>query len=299
MASPQAEKFCARMLQFQREVGESGGSPESFRKHSDAMCSELGIPFDVKLTPVKQVRAAWADEPGVAPKQRVLLYVHGGGFICGSAQSHARFAVQLGRRIDARPLLAEYRLAPEHQFPLQIEDCADAYEWLIESGVDARDIVFAGDSAGGNLAITAQLMALRRGLPAPAATFAMSPLLDFEASGASYEYNANKDLFANADACRMVAGAYLGAMTDLRNPVATPLFADLSGISPLYVQVGGDEVLVEDSVWIVDRAKAAGVVAELDVVPEMQHLFQTDVGVMPEGTAGVDRGAAFLRRFLR
>lgn len=298
MASPPAERFNARLVRWAKEAGEGSG-PEAFRACSRSMFSDIGEQFPLTLTPAGHgVRAMWADEPGRKSSEIILLFFHGGAFTCGSPETHGRFAIQLARRIGARALLADYRLTPEHQFPTQIEDCATVYEWLIESGVDPKRIAIAGESAGGNLCFTAQLLALRRGAPVPAATYSMSPWLDFEATGESYVANAQKDVVSGAEMTRFMAQQYVGQGGDVRNAIASPLYADLTGFSPVFVQVGGNEVLVDDSRKVVERACAAGVIAELDVVPEMQHMFQFDAGVMPEADAAYDRGGAFIRRFL-
>jgi len=300
MASAQAEKFNANLVRWAREAA-AGGGPEAFRACSRQLFDSLGAQFPLVLRSVDapNVRAAYADEPGRNRGANVLLFFHGGAFTCGSPQTHARFAIQLSRRIGARALLVDYRLSPEHIFPKQIEDCVAVYEWLLASGVPAERIVFAGESAGGNLCFSAQLMALRRGLPAPAVTYAMSPWLDFDATGHSYTENAGRDLVSSAETTRVMSRMYLGAGVDSRDPVATPLHGDISGLSPLFVQVGGHEVLVDDSRRVVERARAAGINAKLDVVPEMQHMYQFDAGVMPEADASYDRAAAFINAHLR
>jgi epsilon-lactone hydrolase len=300
MATIEAARFNTRLVQWAKEAAEGGGA-EGFRACSKRLFDEIGAPFPVIFESVSSgnVHAAYADEPGTLPANRVLLFFHGGAFTCGSSQTHARFAIQLGRRIGARALLVDYRLSPEHIFPTQIEDCAAAYAWLLSSGVDPARIVIAGESAGGNLCFTAILRALRQGLPAPAAIYSMSPWLDFDATGTSYTANAKADLVSSAETTRSMSRMYLGPGVDSRDPIASPLHADLSGLPPVLVQVGGDEVLVDDARSVVARARDAGVVAELDIVPEMQHMYQFDAGVMPEADASYDRAAAFIGRFLR
>ena len=300
MASPQADRFAARMRQFAVDAAEAPPGPEGFRGSAAGLFESFGVHFPLVLTEhqVNQTKAVFADEPGVPAPERVLLFLHGGSFICGSASTHARYAVQLGRRIGARAVLVDYRLAPEHQHPAQINDCADVYEWLLGQGTASERIAIAGESAGGNLTISAQLEALRRGLPAPAATYTMSPWLDFEALSESYVTNAAKDACSSAETTRGICTMYFGEEGDRRSPRVSPLYADLSGLSPLFVQVGGDEVLLDDSRALVERARRYGVTAELDVVPDMQHMFQFDAGVMPEANAAYDRGAAFLNRYL-
>jgi monoterpene epsilon-lactone hydrolase len=300
MASIEAARFNTRLVGWAKEAGEGGG-PEAFRACSKRLFEGLGAPLPVAFEGVSSgtARAVYADEPGGLRAKSVLLFFHGGAFTCGSPETHARFAIQLGRRIGARALLVDYRLSPEYIFPTQIEDCAAVYAWLLSSGVDPARIAVAGESAGGNLCFTAILKALRQGLPAPAVIYAMSPWLDFDATGASYSANATADLVSGAEMTRIMSRMYLGPGVDSRDPVATPLYANLRGMPPVLVQVGGDEVLVDDARSVVARARSAGVIAELDIVPEMQHMYQFDAGVMPEADASYDRAAAFIGRFLR
>jgi monoterpene epsilon-lactone hydrolase len=300
VASAQAARFNKRLSQWAEEAGKGGG-PGAFRACSERLFGDLGAHFPVSFEDVAagSARAVYTDEPGRPRENNLLLFFHGGAFTCGSPQTHARFAIQLGRRIGARALLVDYRLSPEYIFPTQIEDCAAVYGWLIASGVDPARIVVAGESAGGNLCFTAVQMALRQGLPAPAAIYSMSPWLDFDAAGASYTANAKSDLVSGAETTRIMSRTYLGPGVDSRDPVATPLSADLHGMPPSFVQVGGDEVLVDDARSVVARARAAGVIAQLDVVPEMQHMYQFDAGVMPEADASYDRAAAFINQFIR
>lgn len=297
MASAEAERFHDRLRRWSAEAA-ADMSTDGFRACSKSMFDDLGVAMDVQLSPVNapDVRGVWADVPGDPVYRNVLLFFHGGAFMAGSAETHARFAVAFGRLIGARALLADYRLMPDYRYPTQINDSADVYAWLIAGGNDPRNIVFAGESAGGNLCFTAQLEALRRGLPAPAATYSMSPFLDFEALGVSYVDNAESDLVSAAEMSRYMGRTYLGEAIELAS--VCPIRANLQGMSPCFVQVGGAEVLVSDSEQMVDALRAAGVEAELDVVPEMQHMYQFEAGVMPEATASYARAAAFVRRFL-
>lgn len=297
MISAEAERFHDRLRQWALDAA-ADPSPEGFRASSRTLFAALGRPFAVKLTPLAdgRVRGVWADEPGVEPGDNVVLFLHGGGFQSGSAETHARFAIEFGRLIGGRALMADYRLMPERIYPTQVEDCADVYQWLLGTGVDPRKVVFVGESAGGNLCFTVQLEALRRGLPAPGAAYAMSPWLDFEALGESYESNRTADLVSGAETTRFLGQLYVGEGGDVR--AASPLHADVSRLAPAFVQTGGGEVMVSDTEAIVARLRASGVEAQADIVPAMQHMFQFEAGVMPEASAAYERAAAFVRRVL-
>lgn len=298
MSSVEAQAYKDHLLEFGAASATGPADIESARRLADSLISGLGAPVPMTVESVQDggVKGAWVTPEGVRGRS-ILMITHGGGYMAGSALTHARVSARLARHLDARAFVVDYRLAPEHTFPAQIEDCFAAYRWLLERAGGPQRIVFAGESAGGALCITTQLMALQHGLAAPAAGFAMSPWLDFECLGGSHVENVDKDVSGSPDTTRAVSGLYLGD-TDPRNPLACPLYASLKGLAPLYAQVGGDEIIVDDARRLVERAHLHGVEADLDIVPGMQHMFQLCAGVMPEADAALQRGAAFLRRHL-
>jgi monoterpene epsilon-lactone hydrolase len=237
--------------------------------------------------------AMWA-VPKEGAEDRVLLCMHGGGFVSGSIYSHRKLFGHLAKATGARALIFDYRLAPEHTHPAQVDDATAVYEWLLDQGTDADRIAFAGDSCGGGLSITTQLRARERGLPLPAAALPFSPWVDMEAIGESYGTNAEKDAFFSADFVRSLAGIYLGE-GDPGDPLANPLYADLSGLGPIYIQVGGDEVLLDDAYRLEEHARKAGVDVRLDVFPDMQHTFQMAAGRAPEADEAIRRMAGWVR----
>jgi epsilon-lactone hydrolase len=224
-----------------------------------------------------------------------LLCMHGGGFVSGSISSHRKLFGHLAKATAARALILEYRLAPAHTHPTQVDDATAAYRWLLDQGISPGHIAFAGDSCGGGLSITTQLRARDRGLPLPAAAMPFSPWVDMEATGESYETNRDKDAFFSADVVRELAGIFLGAGGDRRDPLANPLYADLFGLGPLYIQVGGDEVLLDDARQLDEHARKAGVDVRLDVFPGMQHTFQMAAGRAPEADEAMSKMAAWVR----
>lgn len=238
--------------------------------------------------------AMWAVPKRSVP-DRVLLCMHGGGFISGSIYSHRKLFGHLAKAAGVRALMFAYRLAPEHTHPAQVNDAVCAYGWLLDQGIEADHIVFTGDSAGGGLSITTQLLARERGLPLPAAAMPFSPWVDIEAIGESYDTNRDRDPFFRRETVRRIAGTFLGEGGDPRDRLANPLHAGLTGLVPTYIQVGGDETLLDDAHRLAAHARRAGVEVRLDVFPGMLHTFQMAAGRVPEADEAVHRMAGWVR----
>ncbi len=169
------------------------------------------------------------------------------------------------------------------------------YQWLLDQGIHANRMAIAGDSAGGGLSIAATLLIRDRGLPVPAAVMPLSAWFDMASTGGSLEFNSGKDLLFNIPWIKNMAGMYLGEKGDPHDPYASPLYADLTGLPPVYMHVGGDEMLLGDSVRLADRARKAGVDVSLDVFPGMQHSFQMAAGRAPEADDSIARFAAWVK----
>lgn len=240
------------------------------------------------------VPAMWA-VPKDAAEDRVLLCIHGGGFVGGSKYSHRKMFGHLAKATGARALLFDYRLVPGHAHPAQVDDATAVYRWLLDQGVSADHIAFTGDSSGGGLVITTQLRARDQGLPLPAASMPFSPWVDMEATGASFATNRERDGFFSREVVLQLAGIFLGEAGDPRDPLANPLYADLSGLGPVYVQTGGDEVLLDDAKLLAEHARRAGVEVRLDVFDGMQHTFQMAAGRAPEADDAIGRMADWVR----
>jgi epsilon-lactone hydrolase len=198
---------------------------------------------------------------------RVLLCMHGGGFIGGSIYSNRKMFGHLAKATGARALLFDCRLAPEYTHPAQVDDATAVYRWLLDHGISADHIAFTGDSCGGGLAITTQLRARELRLPLPAAAMPFSPWVDMEATVESYVTNRDRDAFFSSGLVRGLAGIFLGEGGNPRDPLANPLYADLSGLGPIYIQAAGDEVLLDDARLLDEHARKAGVEVRLDVFP--------------------------------
>ncbi|MBN2026113.1 MAG: alpha/beta hydrolase [Actinobacteria bacterium] len=237
--------------------------------------------------------AAWFDPPG-ADKDRVLLYIHGGGWVVGSINSHKRIAGEIAKVAGCRALMVDYRLAPEHKFPAAVDDCVASYRWLLSQGYRPENIVIAGDSAGGGLTMST-LVALRdAGDPLPAAGMLLCPGTDMTLEGGSIISNARKDAMLNEKIARMWAGLYIGD-ADPRDPLASPVYANLEGLPPLYIQAGSGEIILDCARQMAEAAESCSVPVELDIFDEMFHDWQLFFNFIPEGRDAVDRLGRFCR----
>jgi len=191
-------------------------------------------------------------------------------------------------------LAINYRLAPEHPFPAPLEDAMAAYRWMLQQGLNPEDIAFAGDSAGGNLVLAAMLSLRERGAPLPVAGVLMSPWTDLAATGESYVSRADADPIHQRPMILALAKNYLGENGDPRNPLASPLYAELAGLPPLLIQVGDRETVLDDSIMFADKARVAGVDVELQIWDGMIHVFQMFGAELPEACRAIDSIAKFL-----
>ncbi|WP_441249844.1 alpha/beta hydrolase [Kitasatospora sp. McL0602] len=241
--------------------------------------------------PALELTPAGATGPGR------LLYLHGGGYLIGSPETHAGLVGELARRAGLVAISVDYRLAPEHPFPAAVEDGLAAYRELLATGMDPRHLVLAGDSAGAGLSLATLLAAREAGLPQPAAVVLFSPWVDLTVSGASIRTKEDADpIFVEAD-IRAYAELYLGT-ADPSGPLASPIFADLGGLPPLLVQVGSDEVLLDDAVRLAGRAGADEVEVTLEIGPGLPHVYQHHFGRLDEADAALERAARFLTTHL-
>jgi epsilon-lactone hydrolase len=253
------------------------------------------VPDDVLVTKVTAggVPAHWLDAPG-ADADRALLFLHGGGFELGSVRSDGELAARLGRAGRLRVLFPEYRLAPEHHFPAAIDDVLAAWHWLrADQGLSAGSIAVAGDSAGGGLAVALLVAARDAGEARPAAAALMSPTVDLTSSGASMSERVEQDPISTPAMLRQFASDYL-AGADPKTPLASPLFASLSGLPPLLIQVGTSDLLLSDSERLAAAATEAGVDVTLEVGEGLPHVYQLLLGT-PEAAEATERIGKFLR----
>ena len=269
---------------------------QQMRADWDAAFSARARDWTVDRFAIGAMDAEWIAAPAADPAH-AILYLHGGGFRIGSIASHRDLIQRLSEAARARVLAIDYRLSPEHLFPAPVEDALVAWRWLLDQrGAPAR-IAIAGDSAGGGLALSCMLAARAAGLPLPCAAYLMSPWTDMTASGATYDTRAARDPMHQRAMILGMAKGYLGKTGDARDPLASPLFAEFSGLPPLLIQCGGREVILDDSRVLADRVRAAGVDVELDLYEDMIHVFQT-YAELPDAEKALARAGVFLdRRF--
>lgn len=252
---------------------------------------------DYTETDAKGVRAMWAVPKDCNPDQ-VILCFHGGGYFVGSMYTHRKMYAHLAKRIGSRALIINYSLVPEHTHPTQVNEGVKAYAWLLEQGIKPGHIAFAGDSAGGGMVVSVMLGVKKAGLPLPVAGMAMSPWVDMEGTGESMKTNTGRDLIFNIEWVKSMAVMFVGANSNLKDPLASPLYGDLKGLPPIYLHVGGDELLLDDSIRLAEAADKAGVDVRVDVFPGMQHTFQMAAGRAPESDESLKRFAEWIKPLL-
>lgn len=264
------------------------------RENFETMFAAFPVAADVvfETATVGGVPARWATAPGVA-KDRVLLYLHGGGYILGSSLAYRALYSGLARAAGARGLALDYRLAPENPFPAAVDDAVAGYRGLLGQGIAPGDIAIAGDSAGGGLTVAMLVAARDAGLPMPAAAVAISPFADLAATGASIASKAAEDPSLNSEGLAGMAGTYLNGASP-RNPLASPIYANLAGLPPLLIQVGSVEILLDDSIRLAARAGEANLDVKLEIWAGMPHVWHGFASMLSEGRDAIDQAGAFL-----
>jgi epsilon-lactone hydrolase len=262
----------------------------------EQMAAMFPVAADIKREPVTAngVKAEWVSAPE-ADSGRAILYLHGGGYVIGSINTHRALAARLSRAAKARVLVIDYRLAPEHPFPAAVDDSLAAYRWMLAQGLKPSRIAVSGDSAGGGLT-AATLVAIRDAkLPVPAAGALLSPWVDLEGIGESMTSKDSIDPIVHKDGLLGMAKAYLGGQNP-RTPLAAPLYADLTGLPPLLIQVGTSETLLDDASRLVERAKKAGVNVTYEPWENMIHVWHLFAPMLDEGQQAIEKIGAFVRK---
>ncbi len=292
------EKVRALLASYPSEISEK--TIEELRALTDEWAGFWALPHGVSVEALGMggVPAERVVAPG-ARDDAVLLYLHGGGYTLGSSASTRPLAAALSEATGAAVFVPAYRLAPEHRFPAALEDAVTAFRWLLGEGIPPARIAVGGDSAGGGLAVTTLLALRDEGHPLPAAGICLSPWLDLTCSSGSYRTKAGTDPILTRRNARWLASLYLGEAAP-ENPLASPLFADLRGLPPLLVQVGSEEVLLDEALAFRRRAEEAGVEVTLEVWDEMIHVWHIFFAMLEEARRAIRGiGAYYRERIVR
>ena len=292
--SPELERVIA--LVKGREADESQGATEGRRRSFEQMVDGFTIDVAARYSRLNAggVTSEWVTAES-ASDSRVVLYLHGGGYIIGSPRTHRPLMAELSQASKGRVLGLDYRLAPEHPFPAPVEDSVAAYRWLLSEGYDPARIAVAGDSAGGGLTVAMMVQARYLGLPMPGAAVCISPWVDMEGLGESMETRAAADPMVGKENLMVSAKTYLGG-SNPRAPLAAPLYADLRGLPPMLIQVGDAEVLLDDSTRLAGIAREAGVEVEMDVWDDMIHVWHLFAPILPEGKQAISQAGEFIKK---
>jgi epsilon-lactone hydrolase len=268
------------------------------RRQLRELLSAQPLPAEITVTAAALggVPTAEITVDGVEPRH-VVLYFHGGVYVMGDAALAAGLASQIGRRTRAKVISVDYRLAPEHPYPAALDDALAAYEALLHDGTAPSDIAFAGESAGGGLAIATLVNARDHGLPLPAAAYVMSPYADLTLAGTTMETKREADPLLSPAALRARAGDYTSGH-DAALGLISPVFAELSGLPPLIIQAGTHEVLLDDAIRLARQAAVADVEVTLDITPGVPHVFQAYYPILDEAAAALDRAGQLLSAHL-
>jgi acetyl esterase/lipase len=265
------------------------------RKDFDALGRAFTVRGDVAVekTTANGIPAEWTVTPG-ADRAAALLYLHGGGYVIGSLDSHRHLAAEAGRAAGIAALALDYRLSPEHPFPAPVEDALAGYRFLLARGIAAARIALAGDSAGGGLVVAALIAIRDAGLAQPACGWCISPWVDMEGLGETMTTRAAADPIVEKARLVELAKLYLGG-ADPRSPLAAPIYADLKGLAPLLIQVGAAETLLDDALRLAGTAGAADVRVTLEIWPEMIHVWHLFHPALAAGRRAIDAGGTFIR----
>ncbi len=250
---------------------------------------------------VGSVQGAWLT-PNNFTGRRIILYLHGGGFIAGSINSHRDLAARIAKASNAKLLIINYRLAPEHKFPVGLNDAFDTYKWLINKQILPKNIVIAGDSAGGGLALSLLLLIKQKGLAMPGCAVFLSPWIDLECRGKSHLKNKSKDPMLNHDMLWSTVKLYTGAnkntnVVNLSDPLISPINGDLTGLCPMLIQAGSCEILEDDAVMLAEKAQNSGIENDLEIWEGMFHVWQYFARYLHEGQEAIEKIGTFIKNY--
>jgi monoterpene epsilon-lactone hydrolase len=263
---------------------------------SAAKMTKMPEGIEIRPADFPRLYAEWVI-PKDAKEEQVILYYHGSGFVMGTSRDHRGLVAKFCERCKVKALTFDYRLAPEHPFPAAVEDGLAIYQWLLEKGYKPENIIVAGDSAGGCIALSDLLLLRDENIPLTCAAVLFSPCTDLMMTGKSHITKAKADPATPKGASETYMNYYIGE-GDPRNPYMSPLFADLAGLPPMMIQVGEDETLLDDSIRFAEKAETAGVKVRLHVWEGMFHCFPLLAPMFPEATAAMEEVCGFIKEYI-
>jgi len=295
MSSTRAKIARSLSSAYMRHVDVAARDINKFRRLWKRIGALLIPAFGVRIETdeISGLHAEWLT-PKDCMDGKLLLYLHGGGYIVGGCDMYRQMVSHIARAGQIRTLLPEYRLSPEHKYPAAIDDVVAVYRSLLDMGMRAEDIIFAGDSAGGGLAMATMLALRDANEPMPAAAVLLSPFLDVTGSGDSMRTRRDQDPWFRAEDLVIIADHYCEPH-QCSFPMVSPVLANIEGLPPMFIQVGDHEILLSDSERIADACVAAGINVELEVWPEMWHVFQMFIGKMPEARRAIDKMGLYIQ----
>lgn len=253
--------------------------------------------YKTKMQTIAQVPTVHI-QPKTTQSGRGILYLHGGGYVVGSSKSHTKLAAQIGHTAQAQVWLPEYRLAPEHPSPAALEDVIGVYKALLAQGQDPKKLMIAGDSAGGGLSLSTAIALRDAGLPLPAALVLLSPWVDLSLSGSTMKTHATQDAMLSKDWLAWCANNYCGQKS-VTDPTCSPLYADLTGLPPILIHVGTEEVLLDDAKRLAEQAKKYDISTSLRVYDKVGHVFQFHAGILKESDDSIERIGQFIDKHMQ
>ena len=260
------------------------------------MLGEVSKNITVEMINMEGIQAEWLIPfSSSARSEKVILYLHGGGYVTGSIEDHRMMCGLLANATETKVLIPEYRLAPEHPFPAALDDALKVYQWLLDQGYSSANMIIAGDSAGGGLSIATVLALKEKSGSLPAAVVCLSPWTDLALTGQSHATKAKAEAILNKDVLHEWALCYTDE-SNLTNPLVSPIHGDFHGFPPLLIQVGSEEILLDDSILLAKKAKSAGVDVTLKIWDGMWHVWQALGDLIPENKKTFEEIGQFVQR---
>ena len=289
------EEAARAIAQWRALVSQPYKTIPQAREIVEEFYAQFHVPADVSVEHVSIAKASadWLTTPG-ANADRAVLFLHGGAYVLGSALAYREMTSRIARAAAARTLVLDYRLAPEHPFPAALEDAVAAYNFILAQGIKRSNIAIVGDSAGGGLSLATLLSLRDTGVPLPACAVCISPWIDLECTGGTMETKAAVDPLCTRESLLAEAALYL-AGGNPRNPLASPLYADLKSLPPLLIQVGTEEALLDDAIRLDAHAKDARVTVTLEVFEDMPHVWHVFASYLPEAQQAIDQIGQYVR----